>query len=232
MANASRALRSRAVPFVNGCERGTFEPPRGEAAMQQWSRISVAAAIVLAAGLPVTAGERGARCVVEVRIQWIDVLDLAPFAFRTAAAEARRVLAEEGICAALARASPASVRTKDEIGIILLRSMAGSGRGRRVLGATRSQDPGNASVWIYVDEVTATLGLSGRAAYRWTGLERLHAGRALGRVAAHEIVHVLLPNRPHDEAGLMAPSFGRRELMASTFPQGGRQIAAAPPLPY
>ena len=48
-------------------------------------------------------------------------------------------------------------------------------------------------------------------------MERAHFGRALGRVAAHEIVHALLPDRPHDRAGLMARSLGRRELTAAVL---------------
>ncbi len=54
------------------------------------------------------------------------------------------------------------MRTDGEIGVILLRSMAGSGVGRHVLGATRSRDARNATVWVYFDEVASTLGLAGR----------------------------------------------------------------------
>jgi hypothetical protein len=75
--------------------------------------------------------------------------------------------------------------------------------------------------------------MAGRPVETWTAMERMQVGRALGRVAAHEIVHVLLPDRPHDHAGLMAPSFGRRELAAfvlGTSPQLSadvRRMAAA-----
>lgn len=180
--------------------------------LERWRALTTAAAIVLAAAAPAAAG--GRECAVDARLQWVDVTRLAPFAYRAMAAEARRVLAQNGICADLVRASVAAVRTKGEIGVILLRSMGGSGRGRRVMGATRSHDPGNSAVWIYFDEVVSALGLGDRSPDSWSGPERQQIGRALGRVAAHEIVHVLLPDRPHDPAGLMAPTFGRRELAA------------------
>jgi hypothetical protein len=190
--------------------------------------LSFTAALVVAATVPAAA--TGVECRVRAQMQWIDVLDLAPFAYRTAAGEARRILRAQGVCAEMARASTSTVRVKGEIGIILLRAMPGSGAGRHVLGATKRQGGVNA-VWIYFDEVAAALGLGGRPTESWTAVERIRAGRALGRVLAHEIVHVLLPSRPHDAAGLMARSFGARELTAPTFPQGGPQLAAAPPLP-
>lgn len=196
----------------------------------RWRVVLVAMAMA-AAGREAAAG--GRECVIETRLHWVDVTSLAPFAYRVVAGEARRLLAENGICAAVARASAASVRGKGEIGVILLRTMGGSGEGRRVLGATRTRDVGNAAVWVYFDEVAGALGLAGRPKETWTALERMQVGRALGRVVAHEIVHVLLPDRPHDHAGLMAPSFGRRELatfVLETSPQLAadvRQMAAA-----
>ena len=64
--------------------------------------------------------------------------------------------------------SPASVRTEGEIGVILLRSMGGSGVGRHVLGATRNRDTRNPTVWVYFDEVASTLGLAGRPTESWS----------------------------------------------------------------
>jgi hypothetical protein len=204
-------------------------PTAREVAMQKSRWILSVTAALVAAAIPAAAGE--APCRTRARMQWIDVLDVAPFAFRTAADEALRILRERGVCAEVVRASASSVRSKGEIGIILLRAMPGSATGRRVLGATKKQPLANA-VWIYFDEVAATLGLGGRPTESWDVRERLLAGRALGRVLAHEIVHVLLPGRPHDLEGLMARSFGPRELMASTFPQGGPELTAPSPLPH
>jgi hypothetical protein len=176
----------------------------------RWRAASLAVAIAAAASAPAAA--RGRECAVETRLQWVDVSALAPFAYHAMAGEAGEILAGYGICAELSRASAASVRTEGEIGVILLRAMGGSGVGRHVMGATRSRDARNATVWVYFDEVAETLGLAGRPPESWTGIERTQFARALGRVAAHEVVHVLLPGRPHDRAGLMAPSLGGRDL--------------------
>lgn len=50
----------------------------------------------------------------------------------------------------------------------------------------------------------------GQAQFRHEGV----IGRALGRVAAHEICHVLTASGAHDEEGLMRPSLDRRDLCA------------------
>lgn len=181
--------------------------------LQRWRAVAAAGTIAVAAGVPAAACDR--TCAVETRLQWVDVSGLALFAYPAMAREAKDILAEHGVCAEVTRVSPSSVRTPGEIGVVLLRSMGGSGVGRHVLGATRSRDPRNATVWVYLDEVASAIGLGGRPAESWSGIERAELGRALARVAAHEVVHALLPGRPHDRAGLMSPSFGRRALIAA-----------------
>jgi hypothetical protein len=172
-------------------------------------------AIVAAASVPAAGRER--ECAVEVRLQWVDVIRLVPFAYEAMAAEAADILAGYGVCADITRRSPASVRAAGEIGVILLRSMGGYGVGRHVLGATRNRGARNPTVWVYFDEVASTLGLAGRPTESWSASERCAFGRALGRVAAHEIVHALLPERPHDRGGLMSERFGRRELTVAAL---------------
>jgi|SRR5688572_30531884 len=182
----------------------------------RWRAVSAAMAIAAATSVPAAGGER--ECSVETRLQWVDVEGLARFAYSAMAREARHVLAEHGVCAELARASPRSVRADGEIGVVLLRSMGGSGVGRHVMGATLSSYPGNATVWVYLDEVASAVGLAGRALESGSAADRAGFGRALGRVVAHEVVHTLLPERPHDSAGLMSASLGRHEL--TTFALG------------
>ncbi len=175
-------------------------------------RRAAAAVMVMAAmaGVPCAAAER--ECALETRLEWVDVGGLAPFAHRVMAGETARTLADHGVCAKVVLASPWSVRGRGDIGIVLLRSMAGSGVGRHVMGATRTRDPRNATVWVYFDAVASALGLAGRSPESWTAIERFEFGRALGRVAAHEVVHALLPGRPHDRVGLMTASLGRHAL--------------------
>ena len=182
--------------------------------LERWKTVSAAMAIVAAASVP--AAGRARECAVETRLQWVDVTGLAPFAYDAMAGEAADILAGYGVCADVSRGSPRSVRADGEIGVILLPTMGGSGVGRHVLGATRNRGARNPTVWVYFDEVAATLGLAGPAA-SWSASERGALGRALGRVAAHEIVHALLPGRPHDRGGLMSARFGRRELTVAAL---------------
>lgn len=49
-------------------------------------------------------------------------------------------------------------------------------------------------------------------------------GRALGRVAAHEIHHVLTGSGTHDDEGLMKPSFDRRDLCGSALSFSGASV--------
>lgn len=46
-----------------------------------------------------------------------------------------------------------------------------------------------------------------------TSLEKLDIGRALASVIVHELVHVVLPERPHSRSGLMAAELGRDVLL-------------------
>ena len=69
-------------------------------------------------------------------------------------------------------------------------------------------------VWVYLDGVKAALGLDG-------SVRRGHASRqasraiatAVGRVAAHEVIHALAPYQPHAAHGLMRSSLGRTALL-------------------
>ena len=69
-------------------------------------------------------------------------------------------------------------------------------------------------VWVYLDGVKAALGLDG-------SVRRGHASRqasraiatAVGRVAAHEVIHALAPYQPHAANGLMRSSLGRTDLL-------------------
>ena len=181
-----------------------------------WRTVPAAMAILLAAGAPAAA--RGRDCAVEARLEWVDVLGLAPFAYSAMARETREILADHGICAAVRRVAAKSVRSNDGIGVVLLRSMPASVPGQRILGATRRGRAQAMTVWVYFDQVASAVGLGGRPPATWSGRERAALGRALGRVAAHEVVHVLLPQRPHDSAGLMAASLGFRELTGAPPP--------------
>jgi hypothetical protein len=47
-------------------------------------------------------------------------------------------------------------------------------------------------------------------------LDQRHAALAVGRVAAHELVHVIVPAWPHARSGLMAPWLDRSALTGAS----------------
>jgi hypothetical protein len=83
-----------------------------------------------------------------------------------------------------------------------------------VLGATPREARTYPVVWIHVPGVRATLRLAVDAdGTPMPARDRRALGVALGRVIAHEVVHVVAPGLSHGR-GLMARALTRRELTA------------------
>jgi hypothetical protein len=76
-----------------------------------------------------------------------------------------------------------------------------------------SSNPGSStpSIWVFCDNVARTLAAPGTTA---DGLAREAMGVAVGRVVAHELVHLLAPGRPHDRSGLFAAHLDGHALRA------------------
>jgi hypothetical protein len=97
----------------------------------------------------------------------------------------------------------------DEARVILMSSHPSRRRGDRVLGAVfRERGPSRAA-WVYVEDVRVVL-RGGTSAPRGPAIRELSV--AVGRVLAHEVVHLLAPEHPHATAGLMAGAVDRRVL--------------------
>jgi hypothetical protein len=62
----------------------------------------------------------------------------------------------------------------------------------------------------------ATLGIHPEHSH-WLPAERVGFARALGRVVAHEVVHVILGRGGHARRGLMSPSLGRAALLGASI---------------
>jgi hypothetical protein len=93
------------------------------------------------------------------------------------------------------------------------------------LGAARVD---GRSRWIttYLGNVRRTLRLDPRAHAPLAGAARQLLARAVTRILLHELVHTGRPERPHDDAGLMAASVGRRHLVAPSLPMEPALTAA------
>ena len=93
-----------------------------------------------------------------------------------------------------------------EIRIILVDHLVLDAQVRRtIMGATPARDRVHPVVWIHTGSVLATLGLPPDFPILDLPLRaRRDLGVALGRVVAHEVVHVLVPSLKHGR-GLMSP---------------------------
>jgi hypothetical protein len=162
-----------------------------------------------------------------VDLVWVDPARVAPFAYDAARLESIEILREAGVAAHWRRGAPTEVLRPDEVAVVILPGSAPQSRpSRRVMGAAQKGEDAVAAVWIYVPEVKWTLGLAHAPIAAWSGAQRAAFGRALGRVAAHETIHALLPRLPHAATGLMSAQIDRTALLARRLPVDARTRAA------
>jgi hypothetical protein len=147
-----------------------------------------------------------------LRLVWFDPASAAPFAYSGVSGEVRSILGaagvdvvwEEGTAGPLAPGAIAVILLNAEPARVALRpyvmGCAVKGEGRSVL-------------WVNLTTVARMLGLDPRSHVAWSGRERRDVATALGRVAAHEIVHVVAPELPHARQGLLSATLDRYHLV-------------------
>lgn len=144
-----------------------------------------------------------------LHLGWHEV-DRAPAdEFEGATREVASLLAQAGVETAWCQGLDANGEMQGEIVVVVVDTEA---RGRHaVMGAASART--SRAVWIFRRNVVRGLGLEGMPLSSWSRNQRAMLAQALGRVAAHEIVHALAPGRPHDRGGLMAGVQGRSFLL-------------------
>ncbi len=128
--------------------------------------------------------------------------------------ELATLLRPAGLAISWRRTPPHGETDADEVRVVLLRS-AGRGADRGALGSARPRGLIAATIWLYVPTVAATLEVDSEAVATSPDEQRL-MGIALGRVLAHEVVHVLAPEREHARAGLMRASLHPHHLTSGS----------------
>jgi hypothetical protein len=150
----------------------------------------------------------------ELSIVYVDVEDAAPFAQAGLARETSRVLSGLGIEVHWRQGGLGVVARPGELTVVLLGHVSTRSAIRPdVLGATIVKQDGARAVWVYLPHVAAILGLDAERVGSWTGAEVSQLATALGRVAAHELLHALAPALRHASGGLMAERLGRAALL-------------------
>jgi hypothetical protein len=146
-----------------------------------------------------------------LRLVWLDPEGVASGTELSARAEVKSLLARLGANVTWRRGAPGEITRPDEVFVILIRA-AVQGSDALVLGATRIRSSTSRVLWVRVANVAEAVGVSSYRPLRLQPpLEQRRVAIALGRVIAHELVHVLVPSLPHGR-GLMAGMLARREL--------------------
>jgi hypothetical protein len=146
-----------------------------------------------------------------LEIAVVDLGDLAPEVLRAAWSQTAAVLEQLGSGARIRSAAPEDVQAPGDITVVLMPGRPGPQLRPTVLGAVRRATAPRV-LWIFPEVVAAALGLPAPADAASTPEERALFAVALGRVAAHELVHLVCPRRPHDRVGLMAERMTRAIL--------------------
>ncbi len=197
-----------------GSIAGAVEPLPADV-QRRWFPPDRPATVSPAGGLPGVSPSEPARIgPVAVQLAWIDPAGLAESCGQAARREAARILVSVGLTVAWRVADPSEQASERELRVILLDRIARIGRAA-ILGATPPKSVGAPALWVHVPSIRAVLRVPGRGPLGDLDVRgRYLMGRAVGRVIAHEVIHAVAPDVPHGQ-GLMAPSFGRRDLMDS-----------------
>lgn len=145
-----------------------------------------------------------------VRLSLVDLYGLPVDVSAPAAAEAAAVLEGLGARSEVRRKAPSDPHDPHDLLIVVMPGVPGPLLQRDVMGAVQRDAP-TRTLWVFPRTIAAALGLAGDAA-GWTAPDRARIATALGRVAAHEIVHLTCPWRAHDRFGLMAARMSRATL--------------------
>jgi len=137
---------------------------------------------------------------VRLRAAEIDFARLAGLTRSVMRHELGVLLAPASLALSWRTSRPSEETDADELRVVLLRSSGVGGD----QGALASTSLGGLvpTVWVYVPSVTHALDLELDAVATSLEAQRL-VGVALGRVLAHEVVHLLAPDVEHADTGVM-----------------------------
>ena len=164
------------------------------------------------------------------RLVWMDPTRAATGVEWIARDEVRALLRKMDVSASWRIGEPGEAARPGEVGIILLNRAAAGASGQPILGATPPHFDAAPFVWIHVPNVRAAVGLRADGPLEVLDMNAVRAfGVALGRVIAHELVHVMAPFAPHGK-GLMSETLSSFQLTAARLdvePAVGAAVRAA-----
>jgi hypothetical protein len=158
-------------------------------------------------------GGSGAR---RLKLIWFDHAGLGWRDFETMARQPEEIFRPIGVQVSSRPGEDGSAYDPEaEIPVILLARDPAPGHDKAgVMGVVlRDQEPARA-IWVYLSNVRRAVGQDPRIEVPPTPRESLEMARAVGRVVAHELVHVVNPEAPHARDGLMRTQLGRSFLVS------------------
>jgi len=159
---------------------------------------------------------------------WYDAYNLLPYCFEIMSEEVQRIYDASGVAVRwqkglMDEADEEAARDPLKLNVMLHPGSAWAwGLKDNVMGVATHREGSKGSVFVFYSEVVSALGLD-RCADALSGPQAMHElAQALGRVVAHEVIHVLAPERPHTADGLMKRRLGRRFLLQRSVHMDGK----------
>ena len=176
--------------------------------MAAWWTVGRTAAWVVAAAVAATTGAAEEAAPATLSVVWLDPSAALPVADEAVAGELRRLLASAGVGLLWQKGDLEAAADASELRVVLLaREAAGP---TEVMGSVY-RGSRTRTAWINLPAVLRTLRL-GDQRPAWPAGARPGLARALARVIAHELIHILAPEMPHAREGLLAAKLGPRFL--------------------
>jgi hypothetical protein len=142
-------------------------------------------------------------------LRFADPERMAQFSFHGVRAEVQRLFAPLGVKVLLEGEAEGESEAPIQV-VLLSRDRSRGGVHADAMGAVQRGEGSQSAVWIVLANVHYALGGSKEHA-PLLPLDMM--ARAVGRVLAHELVHLILPDMPHTSEGLMQARLGRGFLL-------------------
>ncbi len=149
---------------------------------------------------------------------WYDTYQLLPRSFETMTKEVNRIFEESGVVVhwemgRMDETDEDAAQDPLKLNVILHPNRATAwGLKEGVMGAATHREGMKGSAYIFFPAVVGAMGLGFQADALEGPRTTYELARALGRVVAHEVVHVLVPYHPHASEGVMKPRMHQQFL--------------------
>lgn len=143
---------------------------------------------------------------------WYDPAEALPFPGQRLGRELAAEFSDLGLAICWTDGRRLETATSTEFKVIFLaRDLSPATRSRNVVGAVQRRLARSRAMWIMLPAARRSLGLPEHGSL--TSVQERELARGLTHVVAHELVHTILPGRPHTSAGLMRRQLGRAALL-------------------